>query len=127
MQNVPLASVSDTGVLPLGCSPSATQGFLDLMDLAEVAQIVLLSPTTHKFASYELLGQNLPYSSVAEVLRREMGKPVKCEVLSMKDFAAKNGQIGAKHGEYAQDAAERMIFYFDRWSVVLAFASHQPC
>lgn len=126
MQNVPLTSVRETGVLTIGCSPSVTHGFLDLVDFAEVARTVILSPIAHNFATYELLSQNLSYASMMETLSAETGKQVECEVLSMKEFVTRNGHPGAEHGEYSQDAAERMVFYFDRWSVVASFVPHTP-
>lgn len=115
MQNIPLASVYETGVLVLGCSPSVPQGFLDIVDLAEIAQIVIFSPSVHRFATYELVGQNLPYSSVAEIIQQETGKPVDCTVLPAKEFVAKNYLAGVGCGEYFEDAAERMLIYLDRW------------
>jgi len=117
MQNVSLPSVVETGLVPLGYSPSVIQGFLDLRDLAEVVRKVILSPENHVFASYELLGQNLPYSSVAEIIGKELGRQVKCEAWPMKDFAARTRSAVAAQGEYAQDASERMILYYDRWGL----------
>jgi hypothetical protein len=115
MQNIRLTSVYETGILQLGCSASVPQGFLDLVDLAEVARIVISSPLNHNFASYELIGQNLPYSSVAMVIQEETRKPIKCEVLPAKEFVEKSRLVGTACGEYSEDAAERMVFYFDRW------------
>lgn len=115
MQNVSLTSVYETGVLLLGCSPSVPQGFLDLVDLAEVARIVISSPSAHSFASYELVGQNLTYASVAAIIQEETRKPVECTVLPAKEFARKNYLAGVLHGDYSEYAAERMIIYLDRW------------
>lgn len=115
MQNVSLTSVYETGVLPLGFSPSVPQGFLDLVDLAEVVRIVISSPMAHNFATYELVAQNLPYSSVAEIIQEETGKPVECIVLPTKVFAETNCLADIVRGEYSEDAAERMIVYLDRW------------
>ena len=115
MQNVPLKLVYETGVLQLGCSPSVPQGFLDLVDFAEVVRIVISSPSVHNFASYELVGQNLPFSSVAEIIQDETGNPVECIVLPVKEFSQKNFLTGVVRGEYSEDAAERMIIYLGRW------------
>jgi hypothetical protein len=117
MQNISLDSVFETGVLPLGCSPSVPQGFVDLIDLAEVARIVIFSPLVHNFASYELVGQNLPYSAVAKIIQEEIGKPVDCLVLPAKEFAERIYLAGAMHGEFSQGAAESMIVYLNRWEV----------
>lgn len=124
MQNVSLASIRETGVLSLGCSPSVAQGFVDIMDMAEVVLSVISSPDVHIFASYELLSQNIPYSTVADIIGQELGRKVTCEVLSIKDFVAKSGPRGATNGEYSQDAVERTILYYDRWSVISVFMSH---
>lgn len=115
MQNIPLTSVYETGILQLGCSASVPQGFLDLVDLAEVARIVIASPMDHNFASYELVGQNLSYSSVAKIIQEETRKPIKYEVLHAEEFVKTTLLAGAARCEYSEDAAERMIFYFDRW------------
>ncbi|KAF8582168.1 NAD(P)-binding protein [Ramaria rubella] len=117
MQNVPLSSVCQTGILPLGYSMSTTQGFVDLVDLADVVRAVIFSPLTHTFATYELVGQNMPYSSVADIIQEESGKPVKCVVLSVKEFVEKTRLVGATASEYSQHAAERMMLYCDRWGL----------
>lgn len=115
MQNVPLTSVCETGVLLLGCSVSVPQGFLDLNDLAEVAGIVITCPSAHAFATYELVGQNVPYSSVAMIMQEETKRPIACEVLPVTEFLEKTRLIGAASSEYPQAATEGLVLYLNRW------------
>ena len=117
MQNVALPQAVETGVIPLGFSSSVLTGFIDLDDLATVTRSIILSPGRHFLAQYELVGQNASYEDVSRIVARVCRRDVQCNVLSRKEFIGRMKATGELQNEYAEDAVERLMVYYDRWQV----------
>jgi hypothetical protein len=115
MQNVTLRHVFHTGKLPLGYSDGVVQGFLDLRDFAQVLRNIILDPGWHNMATYELVGQNAPYTEVAQILQEVMRRDVACEVIPLKRYIAMMKERNQIQSEYAEDAMERIMVYHNRW------------
>ncbi|KAF8495063.1 NAD(P)-binding protein [Gautieria morchelliformis] len=120
MQNVTVSQVMQTGIISLGFSSSVVTGFIDLFDLATVARSIILSPTRHFLAQYELVGQNASYDDVSRTAARVCRRDIQCNVLSREEFIGRMKITGELQGEYAEEAIERLIMYSSRWRVGLA-------
>ncbi|KAF8574931.1 NAD(P)-binding protein [Ramaria rubella] len=86
MQDVGVASAMRTGIIQLGFSTSIVTGFVDLIDLAIVARNIILSPTQHYLAQYELVGQNVTYDDISRTIARVCRMDIQCNVFSSKEF-----------------------------------------
>ncbi|KAL6303958.1 NAD-P-binding protein [Sparassis latifolia] len=108
MQNVDLKHVQETGLLPAEYSPDVLQGYLDLPDLAAVARTILLDPAPHNRARYELVGQNCTFEDVAKEISKHTGKKIICAPIAREAIVST-----VKYGQYAQEALDRMLYYYD--------------
>jgi hypothetical protein len=117
MQNVALSQVLQTGIIPLGFSSSVVTGFIDLVDLATVIRSIILSPARHFLAQYELVGQNASYEDVSRTIARLCLRDIQCNVISRTEFIARMKATGELQSEYAEDAVERLMLYYNRWRV----------
>jgi len=115
MQNIAISQTVRSGKIPLGYSPSISHGFVDLLDVIEVIVKIILNPSQHNYARYELVGQNITYDDIARVISRISRKNVRCEVMSSSTFVAKMKYGGEVTSEYAEDSLTRLLVYFDRW------------
>lgn len=115
MQNMDVKTAAQTGILHCAYNPKTLQGFLDLEDLATVAHMVLLNPTSHTRARYELVGQNASLEDVAATIARVADAlDVRCVQIPRSDVVAK-GTVPAKpDSAFAVDALDRMLFYYDK-------------
>lgn len=97
-----------------GFSPATLQGFVDLEDLAAVTKVVLLEPSSHNRARYDIVGSNCTLESVAKTYEQITGKKAQCVQLSREEVV-KHRVVNAKtEGAYAADALDRMLYYYDR-------------
>ena len=117
MQNVSVSQVRQTGVISLGFSSSIVTGFIDLVDLAAVVRTIILSPGQHRLAQYELVGQNASYEDISRTIARVCRRDVQCNVLSREEYIGRMKVTGELQSEYAEDAIERMMVYYNRWRV----------
>ena len=115
MQNVSLDHVIKSGKIPIAYSSSVVQGFVDLSDLAIIARNIILAPTRHNLARYELVAQNVSYDDIAKILAKVFRRQMQCEVLPTKEFVGRMKASGEVKSEYAEDAIERLMLYYDRW------------
>jgi hypothetical protein len=86
-------------------------------DFSEVAAAVLLDPTSHNRARYEMVRDNMSHYDAAKVLSRTLGREIPCVQISIDEIVKllQSGGIGV--GEWGEDAARRLFFYYDRWWV----------
>ena len=115
MQNVSLDHVIKSGKIPIAYSSSVVQGFVDLSDLATIARNIILTPAQHNLAQYELVAQNISYDDIAKIFAKVLHQDIGCEVLPTKEFVERMKASGEVKSEYAEDAIERLMLYYDRW------------
>ena len=114
MQNVDIARVASTGVLPAPYTPTTLQGYLDLEDLAAVATLVIRDPAPHNRARYELAGENCTFEDVARYLSEATGKAIQVERIGM-DQVVGRGAIHVNFADsYGLEGLDRMMYYYDR-------------
>ncbi|WP_307844639.1 SDR family oxidoreductase [Actinotalea solisilvae] len=71
--------------LPAGAGRAA---FVDVRDLGDVAAVVLAEPAAHRGAGYTLTGPRaVGFDEVAEILTRQLGRPVRYEPASVVGYA----------------------------------------
>ncbi|KDQ50582.1 hypothetical protein JAAARDRAFT_199828 [Jaapia argillacea MUCL 33604] len=97
------------------------QSFLDLEDLGIVARDILLNPTPHAYASYQLVGQNCTNSKVTQIIRTKSKKD-NIEVFASPreetlQFFREKGELGPALVDYSVDALERTVFYHDKGGI----------
>lgn len=117
MQNLTLSQVLRTGMITLGYSSSIVTGFIDLDDLATVIRSIMLSPARHFLAQYELVGQNASYEDVSRTIAALSLRDIQCNVMSREEFIGRMKATGELQSEYAEDAIERLMLYYNRWRV----------
>lgn len=117
MQNVSLEHVIRSGRIPIAYSSSVIHGFVDLADLAVVARNIILTPARHNLARYELVSHNVSYDDIAGIIGKMCRKDIQCDVLPAKEFVARMKASGEVKSEYAEDAIQRLMLYYDRWWV----------
>lgn len=117
MQNLALEDVMRSHVIPIAFSSSVSHGFVDLFDLATVARNIILAPTRHNWARYELVGQNISYDEIAGIMNRLCHIEIQCDVLSPKAFIGRMKTSGEVKNECAEYAIEKMLLYYNRWQV----------
>ncbi|KZT05929.1 NAD(P)-binding protein [Laetiporus sulphureus 93-53] len=114
MQNIDLERVQSTFKIYSWNGPDILEGYLDLEDLAAVARIVLLDPKTHNRARYELCGQNCSYADIAHEASAQLGRPIECEQVPREQIIAQGIKTSMLRGDYAIDAADRMLYYYEK-------------
>ncbi|KAI0795576.1 NAD(P)-binding protein [Abortiporus biennis] len=115
MQNINVKEVVKTGILPCAYNPTTLQGFLDLQDLGGIAALVLLDPTPHNRARYELVGENCSLEEVAgSITRAKGGQIVKIQVVPRDEVIQSAAVPVNPTSYYALEAMERMLYYYDR-------------
>ncbi|KAI0771926.1 NAD-P-binding protein [Trametes elegans] len=114
MQNISLDEAVSTGTLTAFYTPTVLQGYLDLEDLAAVARLVILDPSPHTRARYELVGQNCTYEDIAREITAQTGKQVKVEHVQREKVLG----VYAAHlhltTPYGVEGLDRMLYYYDR-------------
>ena len=133
-------SIVEDGVLRVPYSVNAKFSFIDLVDVAEAAKIVLTEPN-HILATYELTG-TLPRShvEVAEILGRALNRNVRAEKEEIGDWRLRastglatnarsahytypGGQwqggpdVFREREEYVIENLVRMFEYYDQWGL----------
>lgn len=94
----------DRIVLPSGNGRAA---FIDARDIGEVAARVLADPAPHRGAGYVLTGpEALDFDQVAEVLTRELGRPVRYDPTSALRYARR---VHAQGRPWAQAAVQTVL------------------
>jgi len=62
-------------LLTVGTIRPRCKVFLYLLDLAEIADSVLIKPEPHLLASYSLVGENISLAEVSDIVSEETGVP----------------------------------------------------
>jgi uncharacterized protein YbjT (DUF2867 family) len=107
-------SMVDPGVLSVPYSVDSRFSFVDLVDVAEAAKIVLTEPD-HLHAIYELVG-TLPMShvEVAGRFSRVLKREVRARKEEIKDWRRRVRGIS----DYASENLMRMFEYYDKWGLM---------
>ena len=115
MQNIiaQWASITAEGVFPVPYPAGTRLSMVDLEDVAQVAALVL-SQANHVGAIYELAGPDaLTQLEVAEILGRELGRPVSVEQISVVEW--RRSALARGMNEYQVDTLVRMFGYYERY------------
>jgi len=115
MQNINLPYAVNARRIPLGFSAEIEQGFIDIEDLVEIARNIVLDPAQHKFARYELVGENISYSDIARTISRLTHEDIQCEQLTPTEFVARAKASGEIKDERGEDSLTHLLLYYDRW------------
>lgn len=112
MQNLNMewAQVSADGVYPRPYSPDRMMAVIDTADLGAAAARIVLDETL-RGGCYDLCGDRLTHSQMADVLSDVMGKPVKAEARSLADWEAAARSRGAS--DYFIESYGRMCAHYD--------------
>ncbi|CAF0818840.1 unnamed protein product [Adineta steineri] len=116
MQNTQIKDIADKGLMNLMYSFDELQGYLDLVDYAEVTLNILQNPRHHNRATYELLGDNRTGREVAQLISQHSGKEIKCQLCQFEDLKDKIPMLKDAN-EYVQDGFARIMFYYNRWGL----------
>ena len=113
MQNVLVgwSRLVEKGVHAVPYSTGTRLGMVDLDDVAEAAGVVLTEPG-HAGATYELAGAEvLTQTEVAEVLSRQLGRPVRAERVTIPDWL--EGARASGMREYQIDTLVKMFRHYE--------------
>jgi uncharacterized protein YbjT (DUF2867 family) len=117
MQNI-LAhweSICDQGVYPVPYPTKTRLSFVDLLDVAQAAAIVMTEPG-HRDAIYELVGtQGISQSELARVLSYSLNRSVTVKVIPVVEWEARARARGM--GEYQIEALSRMFRYYGQYGL----------
>ena len=115
MQNV-LAhwdQILERGTYPVPYAVETRLSLVDLEDVAKAAAIVLTEPG-HAGATYELVGEGaMTQIEVAEVLSRQLGRPVHAEVVPLNVWEQRARAAGS--GDYQVETLIKMFRYYERY------------
>ena len=115
MQNMNIRQAVEKHALMCGYSPTTLQGFVDLVDVAEVARLVLLDAAPHNRARYDLVGENASIHDLAVTIERVAGiSRVTPTVVPREQVVKQRVVRSTAQGEYAEDALDRMLYYYDK-------------
>jgi uncharacterized protein YbjT (DUF2867 family) len=105
--------VARHGIYRVPYAAETKLGMVDLDDVAEAAATTLTEPG-HDFSVYELAGPEvLDQRAVADALGRQLGRPVRVEVIPLERWTAEVRQAGL--GEYQVSALRQMFVYYERY------------
>lgn len=108
--------VSREGVYAVPYSLEARLSLVDLADVAEVADKVL-TESGHVGATYELAGpEALSTMEIAEILERQLGRPVRAERVSVD--AWKRAALATGLDEQRAETLSSMFRYYDRHGLI---------
>ncbi len=115
MQNI-LAhwdQIMEQGVYPVPYAVETRLGMVDLADVAEAAVTVVTEPG-HTGATYELVGtEALLQTEITVILSQEIGRPVRAQVVSRKDWEQRARASGLE--DYGVDSLTKMFRYYERY------------
>lgn len=112
-QNIKVQDAVAGGSLKVPYNPDNEMGFVDLRDVSEVAFKIIEEGPKHYRARYELVGDNQPYSTIAQTIASVSGKEVTAERVEAGPVA----KVMSKGDKDAQERAIRMLIYYDSWGL----------
>ena len=103
----------EDGVLRVPYSIQSKFSFIDLIDLAEAAKIIM-TEAGHKNATYELAG-TVPFSyiEVGEIIKKVSNRPIRVEREEISEWRLRAAEIN----EYARENLANMFEYYDKWGL----------
>jgi uncharacterized protein YbjT (DUF2867 family) len=117
MQNILASweSIRDQGVYPIPYPAETRLSFVDLLDVAQAAAIVM-TESGHQDAIYELVGTHaLSQREVAGILSQRLNRPVTIKVISLSEWEAQARTRGL--GDYQIEALTRMFHYYAQYGL----------
>lgn len=132
MQNVlgSWSAITEQGVYAVPYSPQTRLSLVDLDDVAEVAAQALIG-SAHIGGIYELVGTPpLTQTDVAEILGRQLGRPVLASEISLETWR-RNAELSGSLTNYAIESLVKMFSYYAGCGLegnpsVLAFLLGRP-
>jgi uncharacterized protein YbjT (DUF2867 family) len=92
--------------------PSTLLGMVDLGDIAEVASLVLTTPKTYDWATYELAGPEvLSQDDIVATISRVIGKEVRLQEISRPDWGKR--ALAGGMSEYNVEALLKMFAFME--------------
>ena len=117
MQNI-LAhweSIRDQGVYPIPYPADTRLSFVDLLDVAQAAAIVM-TESDHRDAIYELVGiHGISQSEVAGILSQDLNRSVTIKVIPLSEWVAQARARGL--GDYQLEALTGMFRYYAQYGL----------
>lgn len=112
MQNLNMEwrQVSNNGIYPRPYSPDRKMAVIDTADLGAAAARVVLDEAL-RGGCYDLCGDRLTHSQMADVLTDVMGRPVNAEARSLEDWKTAARSRGAS--DYFIESYGRMCAHYD--------------
>lgn len=108
-------TICDQGIYPVPYSEETRLSFVDLLDVAQAAAIVMTEPG-HRDAIYELVGtQGLSQSNIAEILSQGLDRTVKIKVIPLSEWEVQARARGL--GEYQIEALSRMFRFYEQYGL----------
>jgi NAD(P)H dehydrogenase (quinone) len=105
-------AIVEHGAYTVPYTVRARMSMVDLEDVAQAAAVVVTEPG-HLGATYELAGPEiLTQTQVAEILSRQLERPVRAEQITIKEWTRQAQTLGM--GEYQIETLIKMFQYYDR-------------
>jgi len=115
MQNI-LAhweSILDEGIYPLPYPAETRLSLVDLMDVAQVAALIL-TETGHKHATYELVGtNNISQTEITAILSDQLDRPVQATPVPLEEWERQARDSGL--GDYQVNTLLKMFHYYQHY------------
>ena len=104
--------IQSEGIYPVPYPADTRLSLVDLMDVAQVAAIVLTEPG-HRYATYELVSnKGLSQTEVAVILSQELGRPVQATTVPLETWRSQAKDAGL--GDYQIETLTSMFTYYQR-------------
>ncbi len=117
MQNIDVAQVASDRVLRAPYPVDTPLAHVDLQDVAQVAAIVLGDPERHRYATYELCGDDLRSTrELAEIISTGCGHPVAAERAPMH-VGMSAGPSPTEAEDHRMDAIVRLFDHYGRYGI----------
>ena len=117
MQNI-LAhweSIRNQGVYPIPYPAETQLSFVDLLDVAQAAAIVM-TESGHRDATYELVGMHgISQSEVAGILSQDLNRSVTIKVIPLSEWEEQARARGL--GDYQLEALTGMFRYYAQYGL----------
>jgi uncharacterized protein YbjT (DUF2867 family) len=112
-QNIKVKDAVTEGSLKVPYNPDNEMGFVDLRDVSEVAFKIIQEGEKHYRARYELVGDNQPYSAIAQTIASVSGK----EVVAERVDAGPVAKVMSKGDKDSEIRAVAMLVYYNSWGL----------
>jgi uncharacterized protein YbjT (DUF2867 family) len=112
-QNIKVKDAVTEGSLKVPYNPDNEMGFVDLRDVSEVAFKIIQEGEKHYRARYELVGDNRPYSAIAQTIASVSGK----EVVAERVDAGPVAKVMSKGDKDSEIRAVAMLVYYNSWGL----------